>query len=256
MSFKVVIPARYASTRFPGKVLQPIAGRPMVQHVYERACDSGADEVIIATDDGRVAEACDRFGARVCMTSPEHRTGTDRIAQAVTELGEPDERIIVNLQGDEPLMPPALIRQVAHNLGLRPGLELATLRRRIELPEELFDPHVVKVVCDHEGYALYFSRAPIPWHREKFGEEARMLPEHPAYYRHLGLYAYRVSYLKYYATHPPCELESTESLEQLRALNSGHRIHVDDALEPPGEGVDTPQDLERVIQAWQTRRVQ
>ena len=164
----------------------------------------------------------------------------------VTRLAEPDERIIVNVQGDEPLLPAALIRQVAANLESHPEAEVATLCRRITTREELFDPHVVKVVLDHRGFALYFSRAPIPWHRDEFMADVQALPRDSLHYRHIGVYAYRVSYLKFYATHAPCNLELAESLEQLRALYGGHRIHVAEAVEPPGPGVDTAEDLERV----------
>ncbi|MCP4042306.1 MAG: 3-deoxy-manno-octulosonate cytidylyltransferase [Gammaproteobacteria bacterium] len=246
MSFKVIIPARFESTRLPGKVLQEIAGKPMVQHVHERAMESGAEEVYIATDSMRVADVCTGFGAQVCMTSRDHRTGTDRLAEVVGKLGEPDNRIIVNVQGDEPLLPAMLIRQVAANLESRPQVEIATLCRRITLRKELFDPHVVKVIPDNEGFALYFSRAPIPWHRDEFMEDRSELPPDSHHFRHIGLYAYRVAYLGFYAAHAPCSLELAESLEQLRALYSGHRIHVAEAVTEPGAGVDTPADLERV----------
>ncbi len=246
MRFKVIIPARFESKRLPGKVLLDIAGKPMVRHVYERALESGAEEVYIATDSDRVAGACAGFGARVCMTSPDHHTGTDRIAEVARLLGEPEGRVIVNVQGDEPLLPATLIRQVAANLGSRPEVEIATLCKRIATREELFDPHVVKVVLDSGGFALLFSRAPIPWHRDEFMEDNPALPADSMHFRHIGLYAYRVGYLNYYSSHSPCPLELAESLEQLRALHSGHRIHVAEALEDPGGGVDTPADLERV----------
>ncbi len=179
------------------------------------------------------------------MTAVSHRTGTDRLAEAARIMGESAERIVVNVQGDEPLLPPSLIRQVADNLGSHTQADIATLCERISTHDELFDPHVVKVVSDNEGYALYFSRAPIPWHRDEFMADCATLPANSMHYRHIGLYAYRVSYLKYFSSHPPCPLELAESLEQLRALHGGHRVHVAQAQEPPGQGVDTPADLER-----------
>jgi 3-deoxy-manno-octulosonate cytidylyltransferase (CMP-KDO synthetase) len=247
--FSVIIPARYDSSRLPGKVLADIGGRPMLQHVYERALASGAASVVIATDDERVEAAATGFGARVCMTSSAHRTGTDRLAEAAAQLGEPDERIVVNVQGDEPMLPAILVRQVAENLDAHPQADIATLCRRISSRDELFDPHAVKVVSDGDGFALYFSRAPIPWHRDEFMSDALSLPADSLHFRHIGLYAYRVSYLRYFASHPPCALELAESLEQLRALHGGHRIHVAEALEAPGHGVDTPADLAKVRRA-------
>ncbi len=218
----------------------------MVQRVHERAVESGADKVVVATDDLRIKQACEAFGAQVCMTSTAHRSGTDRLAEAVQTLGEAEDRIVVNVQGDEPLLPAALICQVAGNLDAHPMAEVATLCQRIRHHDELFDPHTVKVIADAEGFALYFSRAPIPWHRDEFMADEITLPEDSMHFRHIGLYAYRVSYLKYFASHPPCPLELAESLEQLRGLYSGHRIHVAEALEPPGHGVDTQADLVRV----------
>ncbi len=246
--FAVIIPARFDSSRLPGKVLADIGGQPMVQHVYRRAVQSGATSVVVATDDQRVQAACEGFGARVVLTAASHRTGTDRLAEAAASLAYPAERIVVNVQGDEPLLPPALIRQVAKNLAAHPDADVATLCQRVTHHDELFDPHVVKVVSDREGYALYFSRAPIPWHRDEFMADQVSLPADSMHFRHIGLYAYRVSYLEYFATHEPCALELAESLEQLRALYGGHRIHVAEATEPPGHGVDTQADLARVRQ--------
>ena len=246
MDFSVIIPARYDSSRLPGKVLADIDGRPMVAHVYQRALQSGAASVMVATDDQRVKAACESFGARVVMTATSHRTGTDRLAEAVESLGQTADRIVVNVQGDEPLLPSALIRQVAENLHAHPDADVATLCQRITHHDELFDPHIVKVVTDAAGYALYFSRAPIPWHRDEFMADQASLPADSMHFRHIGLYAYRVSYLAYFASHSPCSLELAESLEQLRALYGGHRIHVAEAVEHPGHGVDTPADLERV----------
>ncbi len=246
MTFSVIIPARYDSSRLPGKVLADIQGRPMVQHVYERALRSGAASVLVATDNERVKAACEGFGAEVVMTAASHRTGTDRLAEAARITGELAERIVVNVQGDEPLLPSSLIRQVAENLDAHADADVATLCQRIAHHDELFDPHVVKVVADAQGYALYFSRAPIPWHRDEFMADEISLPADSMHFRHIGLYAYRVSYLEYFASHAPCALELAESLEQLRALHGGHRIHVAEALEAPGHGVDTQADLERV----------
>lgn len=250
--FCVVIPARYASSRLPGKPLLDIAGKPMIQHVYERAVQSGATEVVIATDDERIRQVAADFGAMVCMTAAHHPTGTDRLAEVARLRGYTHQHIIVNLQGDEPLMPPALIRQVAENLQSHPQASAATLCERITSSAELFDPHLVKVVMDKQGYALYFSRAAIPWDRDAFMQapdtQPRILPARSDHYRHIGLYAYRAEFLQDYVQWPPCIIEQTESLEQLRILWNGHRIHVAEALENPGIGVDTPDDLARVQQ--------
>ena len=246
MGFKVIIPARYASSRLPGKPLLDIGGKPMLQHVYERARLSGAEEVLIATDDQRVGELAARLGAPVQMTGSHHRSGTERLAEVVRERGEPGDRIIVNLQGDEPLIPPALISQVAELLDSRPNADVATLCEPIETLEELLDPGVVKVVRDGRDRALYFSRAPIPWHRESFARQPVELPSGQRYYRHLGIYAYRVSYLLDFVESEPSAIEETESLEQLRALYHGGRIVVAQAVEKSGPGVDTETDLEKV----------
>lgn len=246
VSFKVVIPARYASTRLPGKPLLSIAGRPMLAHVYERALRAGASEVIIATDDARVRDAARGFGARVVMTSAQHRSGTERVAEIIGASGEPDTAIVVNVQGDEPLLPPALVRQVAANLAARPEADVATLCTPIASVQELFDPGVVKVVLDQHGYALYFSRAPIPWHREGFASELREFSATIPWFRHIGLYAYRAGFLLRYVGTPSCALEEAEALEQLRVLWFGGRVHVAAAAERPGPGVDTLEDLERV----------
>ncbi len=246
MSFRVVIPARYASTRLPGKPLLDIGGKPMLRHVVERALGSGAVEVVVATDDERIAEACEGFGADVCMTSSEHNSGTERLAEVVERLGWGEDEIIVNLQGDEPGMPASLLRQVAGLLEQHPHADVSTLCTRIHTAAELFDPHVVKVVCDAQGYALYFSRAVIPWDRDAFAVTTEELPDTALHFRHLGLYAYRAGYIRRYVSLPPCELERMESLEQLRVLHHGGRIQVAEALELPGHGVDTADDLERV----------
>ena len=213
--FRVVIPARYASTRFPGKPLVPLAGKPMLQWVYENAARSGAREVVIATDDARIAAAARGFGAPVAMTSPSHQSGTDRIAEAATNAGWGPQDIVVNLQGDEPLLPPALLRQVAGLLEQDPGAAIATLATPVRSRAEYLDPNAVKVVAGEDGRALYFSRAPIPWHRDGAPGGG---PEHAGARRHIGLYAYRVGALQRLAALPVAALEAVEKLEQLRAL--------------------------------------
>lgn len=246
MGFIVIIPARYGSTRLPAKPLSDIGGKPLIQYVHERAHEAGADEVIIATDDVRIRDAAQAFGAQVCMTDTAHTSGTDRIAEVARLRGYSDDAIVVNLQGDEPLMPPTLLRQVATNLANHPPAAIATLCEAITDPAHLFEPSIVKVVMDREGYALYFSRATVPWDRDHFASGARTLPPRTRYYRHMGMYAYRAGFLRSYAGLPPCPLEQSESLEQLRALWYGHRIHVAEALERGEAGVDTPADLERI----------
>ncbi len=254
MSFKVVIPARYASERLRAKPLLDIAGRPMLQWVYDNACSSGASEVIIATDDDRIAAAARAFGADVHMTSRNHRSGTDRIAQVVQERSDGPRQIVVNLQGDEPLLPAKLISQVAGLLRRESKSEVATLCEPIATARELFDPAVVKVVLDARGRALYFSRAPIPWHRQGFSTEPRSMPSSPRYFRHIGIYAYRVAYLAEFVTRPVSPLEAAESLEQLRALHYGAIIAVAEASVPSGPGVDTEDDVERVRRAMSRAR--
>lgn len=248
MSFAVIIPARYASTRLPGKPLLPLAGRPMIQHVYERALDSGADHVVIATDDERIREAAQGFAADVIMTSERHPSGTDRLAEVIDKRRFADDQIIVNLQGDEPLMPAALIRQVAENLQAHEQASVSTLCEPITTAADLFDPHVVKVVIDVNGMALMFSRAAVPWDRDAFSVTVEELPERSIHFRHIGLYAYRAGFVRRYVTWPPCALEQVESLEQLRVLWNGYGIHVAVATEAPGHGVDTENDLRRVEQ--------
>ncbi len=240
LAFRVGIPARYASQRLPGKPLLHIAGKPMLQHVFERAVASGAEEVVIATDDKRVMSCAEDFGARVCMTSSAHTSGSERLAETAQRLGWKDEDIVVNLQGDEPLMPPANIRQVAAELTASPQASIATLCAPITSLADYDSPNIVKVVRDHEHFALYFSRAPIPYVRDK---SHQYLCE---CYRHIGLYAYRVQFLKVLTAGPACELERIESLEQLRALWRGARIKVANAAEHAGRGVDTPDDLAAV----------
>lgn len=244
-AFKVVIPARYGSTRLPGKPLLPLVGKPMIQHVVERARESGADEVLVATDDRRIRDACAGFGAESVMTRADHRSGSDRIAEVIERCGWPDETIVVNLQGDEPTMPPALIDQVASDLAQRPEVGMATLAHPISDIETLFDPHVVKVVTDAAGFALYFSRAPVPWHRDEFLGGRAVLPGSVPFLRHIGLYGFRAGFLRRYVAWEPSPLELAESLEQLRVLWYGEPIHVGVAREAPGAGVDTTQDLAR-----------
>ena len=243
-AFKVAIPARYASSRLPGKPLIDLGGKPMIQHVYERAVESGAEEIVIATDDQRIYDVAEGFGAEVCMTSTEHHSGSDRLAELVDLYGWSDDTIVVNLQGDEPLTPSSILLQAARGLDEHPGAGISTLCAPINSASQLYDPHTVKVVRNQEGFALYFSRAPIPWERDALDVEAH--PEHNQAFRHIGLYAYRAGYLREYSRSEPCDLEQIESLEQLRALWQGVKIFVDVAEQLPGHGVDTPEDVETV----------
>jgi 3-deoxy-manno-octulosonate cytidylyltransferase (CMP-KDO synthetase) len=242
----VVIPARYGSTRLPGKALLPIAGKPMLQWVYERACASGAREVLIATDDDLIVSAAHSFGAEIVMTAQAHRSGTDRIAEVARVRGWAPQDIVVNVQADEPLMPAALIGQVAALLVGQPTADIATLAAPLESVGELLDPNIVKVVCDVRGMALYFSRAPIPWNRDAAAAGIQSQKSHGGARRHCGIYAYRVQALLRVAQLPEGRLEEREKLEQLRALEHGLSIYVGDALERPGPDVNTFADLERV----------
>jgi 3-deoxy-manno-octulosonate cytidylyltransferase (CMP-KDO synthetase) len=244
--FTVVIPARFASTRLPGKPLQDICGKPMIQHVWEQAKKSSAQRVVVATDDARIVEACKGFGAEVVLTRVDHNSGTDRLAEVASALGLAGDAIVVNVQGDEPLIPPAVIDQVAANLAAHPEAAMSTLAEPIEEVAALFNPNVVKVVTDQNGLALTFSRAPLPWARDAFAASREQLPGGVPYRRHIGIYAYRAQFLHNFVSWGPCWLEDTECLEQLRALFHGERIHVADALEAPQAGVDTQEDLERV----------
>ena len=244
--FKVIIPARLRSTRLPGKMLADIAGKPMVAWVAERAAESGAEEVVIATDHADIADAMDALDWRVCTTSSAHPTGTDRIAEAVDLLGLDDGEIVVNVQGDEPLIDPLLIRAVARELALRPKASIATAVHPITSAKAFFDPNVVKVVHDTDGYATYFSRAPIPYARDAFAAtKAKLPPGFPAL-RHIGIYAYRVGYLRKFSGLSQTPAERFEALEQLRALGHGHRIAIAFWSEPVEPGVDTAEDLARV----------
>jgi 3-deoxy-manno-octulosonate cytidylyltransferase (CMP-KDO synthetase) len=243
--FRVVIPARYASARLPGKALRDIAGKPMVRWVYERAAAAGATEVLVATDDERIASAARSFGAPTQMTPAGCASGTDRIAHVARARAWPAEDIVVNVQGDEPLMPPALIGQVAALLAAHPRAQIATLAAPVESLEELLDPNAVKVVCDATGRALYFSRAPLPFNRDGAAGGLASQRDFGGARRHIGLYAYRVGALLELARLPVGALEEREKLEQLRALENGMTIQVADALERPGPDVNTLADLER-----------
>jgi 3-deoxy-manno-octulosonate cytidylyltransferase (CMP-KDO synthetase) len=244
--FRVVIPARYASTRLPGKPLRVIAGRTLLEHVYRRALDSGADDVRIATDDERVIAACRAFGAHAEMTQLTHASGTDRIAEVAAREGWDASEIVVNVQGDEPLLPPALIRQAAELLEERAAAGVATLATPLESLAEFLDPNVVKVAIARTGLALYFSRAPIPWPRDGATRGLASQTQFGGALRHIGLYAYRVGALKRLTAMPASALEQTEKLEQLRALDNGIAIAVGLARERPGPGVDTEEDLAAV----------
>lgn len=248
MRFAVLIPARMGSQRLPGKPLAPLLGKPLILHVGERARASGADLVLVATDDERIQAACQTAGLRAELTLATHASGTDRIAEVLTRLDWPDDGIIVNLQGDEPLMPAGTIRQVAALLDGHEDAELATLCTPIHSLEEFLNPHVVKVLMDRQGRALYFSRAPIPWDRDGAPAGVQSQQHWQGALRHIGLYAYRPAALRQLAATPACELERIERLEQLRALWLGMRIVVDPAREIPGPSVDTPDDLKRAAE--------
>ncbi|WOX05547.1 3-deoxy-manno-octulosonate cytidylyltransferase [Microbulbifer pacificus] len=245
-TFDVIIPARYGSSRLPGKPLADIAGKTMVQRVYERARESAAERVIVATDDTRVADVVRGFGGDVCMTSAEHASGTDRLQEVATALGAAADRILVNVQGDEPLIPPAVINQVARNLATNTAAGVATLAEPITACDDFLNPNIVKVVAEGSGLARYFSRAPIPWPRDAFARERNVLPEGLNPRRHIGIYAYRAGLLNQFVSWPMAPIEQFEALEQLRFLYNGHAIHVADACEEVPGGVDTEQDLERM----------
>lgn len=248
MTFTVVIPARYGSSRLPGKPLLDIGGKPMIQRVWEQACNSAASQVVIATDDERIVAAAKTFGARALMTSPEHPSGTDRLQEVATSLGLAADDIVVNVQGDEPLIPCAVIDQVAVNLTECAGAAMATLCEPVESVAELRNPNVVKAVADQAGRALYFSRAPIPWPRDAFAKDESGLPGGGQWRRHIGIYAYRVSFLHQFVSWPPAPQEQLEQLEQLRALHNGATIHIADAVATVPPGVDTADDLEHMRQ--------
>jgi 3-deoxy-manno-octulosonate cytidylyltransferase (CMP-KDO synthetase) len=243
-AFNVVIPARLGSTRLPRKVLRLLAGKPMVQWTWQAAQQAGADAVIIATDDAEVLAACRGFGADTRLTSPTHQSGTDRVNEIAQSAGWAEDTVVVNLQGDEPLMPPAMIREAARLLETDPGADIATLCHPLHRREDWLNPNFVKVVLDEAGHALYFSRAPIPWKREGSSAESP-LPAGLAF-RHIGLYAYRAGALRRFSALPPAALEHCEALEQLRALAHGLRIRVGISQIPPPRGVDTEDDLQAV----------
>lgn len=244
--FRVVIPARYGSTRLPGKPLQDLAGKPLLQWVHEIAKASGAAEVIVATDDDRIFARAMLFGASARITSLMHHSGTDRIAEVAIQSGWDENDVVVNLQGDEPMMPPELISQVAGLLEQHPDAAIATLATRIGSVQALMDPNAVKVVTDTAGRALYFSRAPIPWGRDTAPAGIVSQRGYQGARRHIGLYAYRVSALRKLSMLPPTPLETLEKLEQLRALEYGLQIRVADAIAQPGPDVNTAEDLARV----------
>jgi 3-deoxy-manno-octulosonate cytidylyltransferase (CMP-KDO synthetase) len=254
VGFHVVIPARYASTRLPGKPLLDIAGQPMIQRVVERACASSADGVLVATDDARIAAAVHdprRPGQPIAvLTDPALPSGTDRVAAVAAARGWSDDTLVVNVQGDEPFLPPRLIEQVAGLLAGDAAAGIATLATPVATLDEFLDPNVVKVVASDDGAALYFSRAPIPWSRAGAPAGLASQAEFGGAMRHVGIYAYRVGVLKRVTRLPPSSLEQCEMLEQLRALQAGIRIAVAVCVEPPAPGVDTPSDLERARQRW------
>lgn len=238
----VIIPARYSSTRLPGKALQDINGKPLVQHVYECAARSTAKRIIIATDNTEIRDTAQNFGAEVCMTSDQHNSGTERLAEVISLMGLPEDEIVVNLQGDEPLMPVSIINQVADQLASS-GAPMATACHEITDRDEILDPNVVKVIFDEKGNAIYFSRSVIPHLR---GNPELVSVPGNTYYRHIGIYSYRAGFIKQYISWQPCELEKQESLEQLRVLWHGEKISVCISGELPGPGVDTPADLAKV----------
>lgn len=250
VGFRVVIPARYASSRLPGKPLLEILGRPMLLHVIDRARESQAAEILVATDDERIQRLAESVGISALMTSPAHQSGSERLAEVVERLGFADETILVNLQGDEPAIPAQLIDQVAADMAAFPDAVMTTLGSPITDPDELFNPNVVKLVTDAKGYACYFSRAPIPWQRDAFANgKPQVLPTTIPPLRHIGLYAYRAGFLQRYLNWPASPLEQAESLEQLRVLWHGERIHVSLCQVRPGPGVDTQADLQLAAQA-------
>ncbi|CDG21850.1 3-deoxy-manno-octulosonate cytidylyltransferase [Xenorhabdus poinarii G6] len=248
--FTVIIPARFASTRLPGKPLADIHGKPMIVHVMERAARSGADRVIVATDHQDVFDAVIAAGGEACITSENHHSGTERLAEVIDKYQFADDEIIVNVQGDEPLIPEQIIQQVADNLA-GSGAGMATLAVPIQDAEEAFNPNAVKVVMDSKGYALYFSRATIPWERDRFMQSKETVGDN--FLRHIGIYAYRAGFIRRYVQWAPSPLEHIEMLEQLRVLWYGEKIHVAKALQVPGAGVDTPEDLVAVRKAFIAR---
>ena len=249
IKFKVVIPARYASTRLPAKPLLDLGGKPMVVRVAERAALSGAEEIWVATDHADVEAAASAHGLSVLLTRSDHPTGTDRLAEVVDRLGWDDDTIVVNVQGDEPLIDPALVAQTARQLAAS-GADIATVAHPIDSVADFFNPNIVKVVCKADGDAMYFSRAPIPYARDHFARETDSLPSAIPAFRHIGLYAYRAHFLRAYARLSPSPLERFEALEQLRALWHGFRISVLISNHLPMPGVDTPEDAAHMQQCF------
>ncbi len=253
--FQIVIPARFASTRLPGKPLVDLGGAPMVVRVWECARRAGGAGVVVATDHPRVADVVREAGGEALMTRADHESGTDRLAEVAAAKGWGDDTIVVNVQGDEPLLPPALPMALAEALAAHPTAGIATMAARIHDPEELFSQNAVKTVLDDSGFALLFSRAPIPWIRDEFGNGVpAKLPDDALFLRHIGLYAYRVGVLRCVAAAPRSAIERAESLEQLRAMTMGIRIHVTVLDAAPPAGVDTPEDLERARAAYEATR--
>ncbi|MDG6882317.1 3-deoxy-manno-octulosonate cytidylyltransferase [Phocoenobacter uteri] len=245
MKFTVIIPARYASSRLPRKPLLDICGKPMIQHTWQQAIQAGADRVIIATDHSEIQQVAERFGAEVCLTSEHHNSGTERLAEVIEKMAITDDEVIVNVQGDEPLIPPVIINQVAENL-IKSKSNMATLGVKLTTKEELFNPNVVKALTDKDGFALYFSRASIPYARDFFADCDDEFVAQQNYIRHIGIYAYRAGFIKQYVNWQPTQLEQLESLEQLRALWYGEKIHLALAKQAPEVGVDTQEDLDKV----------
>jgi 3-deoxy-manno-octulosonate cytidylyltransferase (CMP-KDO synthetase) len=245
VSFSVLIPARLASTRLPNKPLADIAGVPMVVRVAQRAAQSGAERVVVATDNSGIVAACDAHGVQALLTREDHPSGSDRLAEACEQLGLDGDALIVNVQGDEPLIDPALVRECAQLLRRRPECVMSTAAHEIRSAREFANPNVVKVVLDAQGRALYFTRAPVPWWRDGFAGGVSALPSPPPL-RHVGMYAYRAAFLRRFPGLAPSPLERTEALEQLRVLWHGERIAVHVSSDAPGPGVDTPEDLDRV----------
>lgn len=243
---KIVIPARYGSSRLPGKPLLPIGGKPMIVHVCERALEADCGDVVVATDDQRIVDAVAGISVMAVMTRAEHNSGTERIAEVAERLGWPDDVAVINLQGDEPAMLPGLIRELGITLRAERSAPVATVAAPMSDIKDVFNPNNVKVVCDGQGYALYFSRAPIPYYRNGFSGEAPELPDSGLWLRHIGIYGYSVGFIKRYLASPACDLERIESLEQLRILAMGERIRVVVVTQAPEAGVDTAEDLERI----------
>ena len=252
MSFVVIIPARYASSRLPGKPLRDICGMPMIQRVWQQARKSAASRVVIATDDQRIQQVAENFGAEVCMTRADHPSGTDRLQEVAASLALGDQQIVVNVQGDEPLIPPEVIDQVAENLAKNQNAGVSTLCEPIDDVEDFLNPNIVKVVADNHGMAAYFSRAPIPWPRDHFQKNTDSMPNDTTARRHIGIYAYRVSCLDLFVSWSMAPLESQESLEQLRFLHHDIAINVDDAIAPVPGGIDTEKDLLDIINHLKT----